>query len=427
MNITPHSFVYGRAVHGDEFLDRDAPLQTVFHRLATGQPTAVVGEPHIGKTSLLLRMCEPEMQRKHLGDAAENYIFHFMDMHDIPSGYTPVDFLDEALEPLGEVDDVHIRQAWAKSKKAGFDRRTVRRLFQAVSQSGMALVLLLDEFDTLVHHANFQGDPVFATIRSVQSTIGGLVPIIASRARVADLNDLGSPHGSPYFNQMIDLVLKPFDDETVRTLLAPFAEQADVQAFIRQMTGPHPYRLQAMAAAVQDYPEDILQAAETFYKRVDGHFHDVWRYLSESHRLTVMLLALMALDGSARGEAFNYGEIENPRRFERELRDLETLGLAERHRSGKSLLWDPRHLLIWRDGTSWRIGSLAFAWWLRDHVVAEKITLASVDEFLRQKRYRLFLTQEQWDILYQSARASKNTIRKLAEWLWNLILRRQKE
>lgn len=424
MNTTSHSFVYGRAVRGDEFLDRDAPLRTVFHRLATGQPTAIVGEPHIGKTSLLLRMCEPEVQREHLGSAAENFLFHFVDLHDIPSNYTPADFLDEAFEPLGEVDDARIRQGWAKCKEAGFNRRTVKRLFQAVSQSGVTLVLLLDEFDTLVNHASFQGDPVFATIRSVQSTIGGLVPIIASRARVADLNDHGSPHGSPYFNQMIDLALKPFDDETVRALLAPFAAQTEVQAFIRQMAGPHPYRLQAMAAAVQDYPEDILQAAETFYERVDGHFHDVWRYLSESHRLTVLLLALMSLDGRARGEAFNYGEIENPRRFERELRDLEALGLAEAHRSGKSLRWDPRHFLIWRGGTSWQIGSLAFAWWLRDHVVAEKVTLESVDEFLRQKRYRLFLTQAQWDTLYKSALESKNTVRKLAEWLWELILHR---
>ena len=46
------SFIYGRPVFPGEFIGRQDELNTIFDRISKGESTAVVGEPHIGKSSL---------------------------------------------------------------------------------------------------------------------------------------------------------------------------------------------------------------------------------------------------------------------------------------------------------------------------------------------------------------------------------------
>ncbi len=48
----PQPFIYGRPVRPGEFLNREAELHTIFNRLRNCESTTVVGEPHIGKSSL---------------------------------------------------------------------------------------------------------------------------------------------------------------------------------------------------------------------------------------------------------------------------------------------------------------------------------------------------------------------------------------
>ena len=50
---TSHRFIYGRSVRPVEFLNRETELRTVFNRMRNCESTAIVGEPHIGKSSLL--------------------------------------------------------------------------------------------------------------------------------------------------------------------------------------------------------------------------------------------------------------------------------------------------------------------------------------------------------------------------------------
>ncbi len=419
------TFVCGRPVSGKEFINRENDLQTVFGRIRNVEPVAVVGEPHIGKTSLLHQMAKADIQRQYLGEDSGRFLFQFIDLHDIPANYTPIDFWEDITEPLEDLRDEDIRAALQRSREAGFDRRSVRRLFEKVRRKGYVLVPLLDEFDVLVYHPNFQGAPLFATIRSIQSNIQGLVPVVASRRKVSELNDAGSPHGSPYFNQMIDVILKPFDERAVGMLLAPGGFTEAQRSLIRVFAGRHPYLLQAMADTMQTCPQDLEKAAGMFYERTASHYHDIWKYLSEDQRFVALLLALMAFDGQARGQTFDYGEIEHASKFDRELRDLEEVGLAERLDEGSRFVWDSKHFLLWRGGR-WRIGSLAFAWWLRDHVITQHEPLPEIDDFLRRKRYRLFLTQEQWDTLRESAHSVAPNLISLAKLVLKSMGRKRK-
>lgn len=69
-----HPFIYGRPVKPGEFVDRDSELRTIFNRLRHGESTAIVGEPHIGKTSLLLKLADDATQRQCLGDDARDLV-----------------------------------------------------------------------------------------------------------------------------------------------------------------------------------------------------------------------------------------------------------------------------------------------------------------------------------------------------------------
>ena len=53
MNAQLSPFIFGRSLSPTEFSGRGTELNRLAGRLYTGQSIAVIGQPHIGKTSLL--------------------------------------------------------------------------------------------------------------------------------------------------------------------------------------------------------------------------------------------------------------------------------------------------------------------------------------------------------------------------------------
>jgi hypothetical protein len=227
------TFVYGRPVRLKEFLGRESELLTIFNRLRNRESTAIVGEPHIGKTSLLLQIADRDTQELFLHDDARKIITVFIDLQPISTEYAPSDFWKEALEPLqdklGHID-TSIRLTHAKEEK--YSNASLKKLFQHISEKGQAIVLLLDEFDRLLGHPNFKDPSFFAGIRSLATITGGLVVITSSRLTVAQMNDRGHEllgenveiSTSPFFNNFIELKLRPFSPETATLLLCMSSE-----------------------------------------------------------------------------------------------------------------------------------------------------------------------------------------------------------
>ena len=67
-------FIYGKPVPTERHINRQLELGTLFSRLQNGETTAIVGEPRIGKTSLLQYLATPAIQQKKLGQKAERLI-----------------------------------------------------------------------------------------------------------------------------------------------------------------------------------------------------------------------------------------------------------------------------------------------------------------------------------------------------------------
>jgi len=425
------NFVYGRPVRPKEFLGRESELLTIFNRLGNKESTAIVGEPHIGKTSLLLLIHDKDTQEHFLKNDAKKMVFVLKDLQPVSGGYTPIEFWQEALASiLDKPGHSSITARLNEVKEQGYNNRSLNKLFQNIADRGQTLVLLLDEFDRLLSHPNFTDPSFFAGLRSLATITGGLVVITSSRLTVAEMNIKGhelfsgTVDTSPFFNYFSEVKLRPFTSETANRFLQRTPDIFTPQeiAFIRRVAGRHPFLLQAMAATLYETPiraEREIHAAEIFYGRISFHFDTLWNALDDKAKTTAVILSLMDLDGYSAGSSFSYGEIENVNAFDAELRYLADLGLAEKRHDGRKI--DIKHGLIWHD-EPWTIGTQAFTWWVRDVVISKSRSLKEYDQWLADKRYRLLLTEQQWSDLNRIVKSAPEFLTKGVSALAKSIL-----
>jgi len=143
---TSRGFVFGRPVQPDEFLNRKSELRTILNRVRHGDSSAIVGEPHIGKTSLLLKLAHESTRWAYLGEESRNATVRLLDLHPIGADYAPSAFWNEALEPLAErTDDSALPGLTEQTTKTGHARRALERLFDHLGQGDHRLVLMLDD------------------------------------------------------------------------------------------------------------------------------------------------------------------------------------------------------------------------------------------------------------------------------------------
>lgn len=402
--LPPIPYIYGRPVRPNEFLGRSAELRAVFNRLYHGESTAIVGDPHIGKTSFLLKVFDPGTQQEYLGPAADNMLFTSLDLHPIGSDYKVRTFWEEALYLLKEEPgDPLTERLLDKAASSGYARLHLDRLFTHLGNSNRKLVLLLDEFERLLKHRNFQDASFFALMRSLATRTGGLSLVTASRISVAALNLIGRgllDTGSPFFNNVIEIRLRALSDPDIEVLLGRAGEALSLsdQRFVCRLAGRNPFLLQAMCGTLLDMEGENrqAQAAEAFYERIAFHFDDLWQTMDDPTRTTSVILSMLEFRERALGSDFTYGEIEKIDAFGPELRKLAERGLVEQ--VGQGWQFDTEHLLQWR-GERWSVSAQVFTWWVRDVAMLRIRQVPSFDDWLANRRYSYLLSQEQWESL----------------------------
>jgi hypothetical protein len=92
MEICP--FVSGRALKPAEFHDRQAEVQRVLDRLVTSQSTAIIGQPHSGKTSFLNYLLHPESRRQIVGHHLDRSVFAYLNSQNLGDRFDSTRFLE---------------------------------------------------------------------------------------------------------------------------------------------------------------------------------------------------------------------------------------------------------------------------------------------------------------------------------------------
>lgn len=326
------------------------------------------------------------------------------------SSRTPSSFWDKVLRPLRERlgKDATARRLLKVLAQDGYSRDSLKSLFDYLKEQGR-LVLLLDEFDSLLSKRHFQDFSFFAKFH-VLDAYPSFAYVTASRLSLEELTrrckELPGAGGSEPFNTQIQIHLGGFSLEAANTLLdwADKALSIGDRQFIHRAAGSSPYLLQAMASALFNIKGEDRHARATdlFFGMIPTHFSEVWDRLDDRTRAMAMILCAVEFGGQEIGEALNADGIDRTTAMDEELQRLATSCLAARISDGR------KNAFTWQ-GERWASESSAFAWWVRD----KKIGLSS-SKWLANSPHRLLLTP------LQSERF-EDAMRHRFDWAWGGI------
>jgi hypothetical protein len=270
----------------------------------------------------------------------------------------------------------------------------LERLLAQMREDDWQLVLLVDEFDTLLHHEVLNGTEFVGGLRSlVSSSRGALTLVIASRQPLTVLNSETqelSRTGSPYFNFLDEIILGPLPNKAVVELLGWAGDRftADDRRYIVKVAGGHPYLLQAAASELWDaYSEGAddtgdlwQQTGQRLYDTAAMMMSDTWRIWSSAAKrvFTAVALADVAAMLEQR-EFFMLPLIRDTRRdCGPELRAMEKQGFISEYNDAP---------------TGYCVRPQAFLWWLTDEIVRTVREEKPIKEWLQQQELGVVLTK----------------------------------
>jgi hypothetical protein len=276
------------------FVGRQREVNTLFSRMLNGDSTAVVGEPHIGKSSLLNYIADEATRREWIEEYFNDHIFAYFDAQVLGASDEPEQFWLRIYEQVKDapVIDEEIRQQCRLVAESNYSIFTLERLFRLLAQRGWRLVILIDEFESLVVHPNFYKREFFGALRSLSVQFRSFVLVIASRLRAKDLNRrlAAISTGSPFMNVFIEVLLPHLTKDEAISLIERTLKEAGGQVvfaprdrkFLFELAGFQPFLLQTAAAALYDAHlegastrDAFTLTTDLFHQRTELHFLDL--------------------------------------------------------------------------------------------------------------------------------------------------------
>jgi hypothetical protein len=360
-------FRYGNPVPPEHFVGREDVVRTLFSRIHNGESTAIVGQPHSGKSSILRYIADEGVYSRWLGEP--RYAFVEINCHLLSESYQPADFWKQVLNrAAGANPDPGVQTQLHVVERNDFGSFTLKGLFEVLGRVGIRVVLLIDEFDVLLHHPNFNKAEFFGALRALAIQTDGLAIVTSSRLSVSEMNRRSlaiNPLGSPFFNNLIEVRLSSLRPSEIDQLIDQALANAGVRftakerAYIARISGRHPFLVQVACAALFEAVAQGLSSSKRYTEvdrvvqdRAADHFGDVWRHLENDVRRVMLLLALAELPAKA-----NTSDLGTLDQFETLVSHLSSGGLVEalQERQAAGV------------GARWRIGAAGFARWMIDH------------------------------------------------------------
>ncbi len=195
-------------------------------RSSAHESTSIVGERRIGKTSLLKHL-DNKSVAEGLGLSSDEFCIIYMDFQGL-TDITPERFWQRILQKMErticlpeivpEIKELRSQQS--------FDLFDLEDLFATIADSGLTMVLLLDEFEYVTQNTNF-GSDFFGGLRTL--AIHHNLPLItATRRELVDLCHSDELKGSPFFNIFANIVLRPFLRPDVDQLLKGYLNDTGI-------------------------------------------------------------------------------------------------------------------------------------------------------------------------------------------------------
>ncbi len=349
--MTPNTnpFLPGKIVKPSDLTGRREEVRALFSQITTTQSTALIGEPHIGKTSLLTYLADSQVRQGQLPEA-DSWAFVTRTGHSV-ADETPTTFWRSVLqEALGAWNNRELdAKVETKLKSETLSNAALDSVFGEIRRNGKKLVLLLDELEDLLGNTSLSRREFWGHLRSLASlSPNALCYVTSSRIdpdEYAETLKLQSG-GSPLFNIARRQRLKPLPESEARQILglAPDLTPADRNAILA-LAGGNPYLLHMLGSlmweartarkklAGEGYVRFALEAIDT----LNAHFADVWKYLDQSPGAQTLAMMFTLQELEQRTHNLHYLEMAS-HKFPRPLKALKDAGLLVETASGRPRL-----------------------------------------------------------------------------------------
>ncbi|RKZ73365.1 MAG: hypothetical protein DRR19_31065 [Candidatus Parabeggiatoa sp. nov. 1] len=331
-------------------------------RINSGQSTLVTGSPRSGKTSVLEYLMAPEKQTELYDNDADKLIFSYWDACDCKHNFNLNQFWARVLKPLEEYINAQapnsaIANCYQVCKENGFDSYQLEKLIAEIKKINKRLVLIIDEFDSLLNPSFALYSPeFFGGLRTLSSRGKGAFVLVVtaniSRSRFREeTQQFQSEKGSPYLNFMEAVYLGKLSDSDINELLhrgKTFLKKKD-NLFIKQIAGAHPYLLQVAASTLWQICENSQKTSfikklffdryqpnkiqELFYGKVRGILDDIWKSWDE--QMQEAFIAITSTQTEDIKEVFEKRNLDVEALFNQipdfkdELKELERYGFTQ--------------------------------------------------------------------------------------------------
>jgi hypothetical protein len=296
-------FHRGAIRHREDFIGREAEISQILGLLRNGQSVSLIGPRRIGKSSLLLQLCNPNTRNQNNLDPGQ-VIFVLLDCQELADSPAE-EFYESLLTGLMDAA-IHAGVTLAGDKDPGTYRALDRALHQ-ISQRRISVVVLLDEFELLAANRNLS-PYFFARLRGL-TTKYGLAFLTASQRPLFAITAEEEILSSPFFNIFVTVPLGLFNESEARALLKDRLTRTEIDfsekltRYLLQLVGYHPFFLHiggyhAFQALVETRENSQNAIAEfTHLAILDGpieveaesHLAYIWQNLSseEKHVLAI--------------------------------------------------------------------------------------------------------------------------------------------
>jgi hypothetical protein len=361
MSMTNPFFHRGAIRQAKDFHGRTSESREILGLLRNGQSVSLIGARRIGKSSLLIQLCRPEV-RAEIGLDPARALFVIVDCQEL--GGSPAEEVYESLLAglFNAAEDAGI--ALDDSPQSPGTYRALDRVLRQISQRGVLAVFLLDEFELLA--ANRHLSPYFfARLRGL-TTKYELAYLTASQRPLFAITAEEEILSSPFFNIFVTLSLGLFSQAEAKSLFKKRLEHRKTQfsdhliEYLLYLVGPNPFFLHiagyhAYQALDQgkalENEEDFAQLDGPIEVEASSHLGYLWNNLTpeeqyalaiadgpiDSMRLLEQQCLLSDCDGT-----YEYTS-EILRRF---VRRQTVLGLIQ---AGPFVIDEQRHQ-VWADG-----------------------------------------------------------------------------
>jgi hypothetical protein len=274
----------------DLFFGRTSLLAKIYARIGADRPQSVsiVGEPKIGKSSLLWYLATEETRQAFLKNP-DDYFYIY-----IPIGLEKNLSYENFYGSLYSLISKKTMMA-TEIRKAEPSYDLLKGIIENLNHQDKKIILLFDDFHLITQNETFPLE-FFSFMRSLANNYN-LAFVTSSFMDLQKLCVSKDIEESPFFNIFTNITLKPLEQEEAIQLIEEPFQKAGISVnsesqLIMDIAGHFPYMLQVACSLLFDmklersaFDEADLKAwEEKFWIEVESYFNSIWQSFNEDQK-----------------------------------------------------------------------------------------------------------------------------------------------